>query len=1807
MKHYLRILPWLFLLLCGIRGARAATPTLPSSGITFNTVEGNHLGFYWTRGDGAKRIVIAKAGGPVQARPVNGRTYTPNPAFGQGEAVGAGEYVIGYGNLSQLTTTGLTSGVTYYFAVFEFNGDNATTEYLTTAFMTANKATEKPPVTQVSNIQISDITGSKATIKWTNGNGYGRLLVMREGSPVDAQPTEFVNYNANANFGVGAQIGTGNYVVYNWYSGSATQTVYRLKNGTTYHIAAYEFNGWNGPAFTRPAATATFNTPSEPSKPPGAMYSDSRDTRQFRMLFPAGDGTHRLVIGKKGSPVTSVPTDGTVYTADSEFGKGTRLGTDEFVVYAGTEWLKLITGLEPGTTYHFRTFEYNEANTTDYLTSAFSEGSATTLTTPTASPTILQLSDIRAFQMTANWDKGDGNSRILIGKANGPVDITPEDFKAYSASGNFGTGAQIGNGNFVLSEGNQTQVTIYQLTAGVTYHFALLEANGSVAPMYLKPGITASATTNPKPTTHPNSLSIDSRMINSLRVYCNMGNGTKLLVIGKKGSPVTAVPVDKEIYTGSWKFEDGDEIAPGEFVIHSGTWNAPTVNNLEPNTTYHFRVINYNEVNGEPFYYTADPMTDGSGSTIDYARPQASNLTFPEIQHTSVKLKFDAGGGTRRLVIYKAGGPVDANPANGAGYGAGSALGNGNIVAGYTTSDELTATGLTAGTNYHFAVYEITPTYYFYTPDPLRGQTTTTGATQTITFPDFTAKTYGDADFDLPAQASSGLPISYDFSSNYVEVVNGKFHIIRSGTVTVTARQPGDAIYAPATPVSKDLTIAKKALTIRAANKTIAFGDDIPALTATYDGFVLGETEAALSKLPTLSTDAKKGDPSGDYTINITGATATNYDITHASGILTIQPPPRTPQTINFPPLADLRYGMGHTTLNARATSNLPIVYQSSNTAIAQVVNGQIQIVKAGTVKITAYCPGDQTWEDAPPVEITVNINKADLSIIADDKSMTQGDVLPALTLRFVGFQYGEQENVLTAQPRITTTATRNSLPGEYDITITGATSPNYAITFVKGTMTVLPRPKLQQTIDFPAITGKTYGNALFAPGATATSTLTVAYHTTTPTVVEIVNGRVKIVGTGNASVTASQAGNNDYEAAPEVTRTFAVQGAPLQVKADNKTKVEGQANPTLTVTYTGFVNGETVSVLTQRATPTTAVTESTPAGEYDIFPGSAAAANYTMNYVNGKLTVTAKPRQAQTITFPQPAAKTYGDGDFAGGAQASSGLEVRYTSLTPAVATIINGQIHILKAGTATIRAEQDGNNDYRPATAVSRNIVINKATLNAKPDDKSKVYRDPNPVFTIAYTGFVNGDDAADIQTPPVVNTRATATSDVGNYEIWLSGGTDENYQFSFREGKLDITPRSQTITFDALAGKQYGDADFALAGTAASGLAVTYVNETPDIITITGTQVRILKAGRASIRATQAGNNNWQAAAPVTRAFDISKAPLTVTADNKTRVEGTDNPAFTLRYTGFVNGDDAGDIQTQPLATTTATRNSQPGNYDITVAGGTADNYRFIYVKGTLTVTPAVQTKPQTITFPALAARTYGAADFAPGASASSNLAVTYASSNPDVASIVNGNIHIVGAGTTTITARQAGNNDWLAAAPVSRTFTVEKAWLTATAHNKTKEAGTPNPQFSLAITGFVLNEAAHVLTRDVTFTSPANEYSRPGKYPIIPGGGAAANYHFRYVNGILTVTPKITDNVKAWCSSRSTLQVRIFVMEAQRANIFLYTTSGQQVSPFFRQLNAGSNTIQIDVSNIPTGMYILHINGDKTKLSQNIAIN
>ena len=84
-------------------------------------------------------------------------------------------------------------------------------------------------------------------------------------------------------------------------------------------------------------------------------------------------------------------------------------------------------------------------------------------------------------------------------------------------------------------------------------------------------------------------------------------------------------------------------------------------------------------------------------------------------------------------------------------------------------------------------------------------------------------------------------------------------------------------------------------------------------------------------------------------------------------------------------------------------------------------------------------------------------------------------------------------------------------------------------------------------------------------------------------------------------------------------------------------------------------------------------------------------------------------------------------------------------------------------------------------------------------------------------------------------------------------------------------------------------------------------------------------------------------------------VSKATLTAAAKSYTRMQGEENPAFEIGYSGFKNGETADVLVKKPVAATTATAASEPGTYPITVSGGEAQNYDFDYVDGTLTVTP------------------------------------------------------------------------------------------------------------------------------------------------------------------------------------------------------------------------------------------------------------
>jgi hypothetical protein len=299
------------------------------------------------------------------------------------------------------------------------------------------------------------------------------------------------------------------------------------------------------------------------------------------------------------------------------------------------------------------------------------------------------------------------------------------------------------------------------------------------------------------------------------------------------------------------------------------------------------------------------------------------------------------------------------------------------------------------------------------------------------------------------------------------------------------------------------------------------------------------------------------------------------------------------------------------------------------------------------------------------------------LTVTANDASRVFGAANPTFTDTITGFVNGETASVVSGSASLATAATATSPVGAYDITAAKGTlsAANYTFAFAKGTLTVLKAGG--QAIIFDPLADKTYGDAPVTVHATASSGLPVSFAVSGPCTLS--DTTVTITGVGTCSVTASQAGDGNWPAAESVTRTFAIAPALLTVTANDASRVFGAANPTFTDTITGFVNGETGSVVSGSASLSTAATATSPVGAYDITAakGTLSAANYTFAFAKGTLTVTAAAATPAPTPVPTPAptpAPTPVPSASASGSQTILGATSAPSATPPATSSQSNG-----------------------------------------------------------------------------------------------------------------------------------------------------------------------------------------------------------------------------------------------------------------------------------------------------------------------------------------------------------------------------------------------------------------------------------------------------------------------------------------------------------------------------------------------------
>jgi sugar lactone lactonase YvrE len=777
-----------------------------------------------------------------------------------------------------------------------------------------------------------------------------------------------------------------------------------------------------------------------------------------------------------------------------------------------------------------------------------------------------------------------------------------------------------------------------------------------------------------------------------------------------------------------------------------------------------------------------------------------------------------------------------------------------------------------------------------------------------------------------------------------------------------------------------------------------------------------------------------------------------------------------------------------------------------------------------------------------------------------------------------------------------------------HTITATLAADTDFTTTSGSATLTVTP---IAPTISF-TVANHTYGDAAFTLAATSNSGAPITYSlvsgpatvsgstltitgagTVTVQAAQIAAGNY-IAGSQNASFTVAQltlsaaiVGNptKTYDSTTGATLTSAnYQLAPL-VGSDAITVTQpsgvyasataGPEGVTATLSSANFsaVSGLLSNyilpavatgpgTITQAATSSTIIwntpaaitygtalsvaqlnASSTIAGSFSYSPAAGAvlgAATQTLtatftptdttDYKNGSASVTLLVNQATpTISWPTPAAITYG--------AALSGTQLNASS-TVAGTFSYSPASGVLTAGLHTLSVTftpTDGT-DYTTANSTVA-LTVNQAT---------PAITWPTPA-AITYGAGLNGTqlDASSTVAGTFSYSPASGvlTAGLRTLSATFTPTDTTDYTTATSTVALTVNQATPTISWANPAAISYGThlSGTQLNATASVAGTFSYNPAAGSVLTV-GPHL-------LSVTFTPTDGTDYTSAT-ATVSLTVAPIALTITSGSPTTIYGSTLPTIAPSYSGFIFGDSASSLTTQPTCTTTATSASNVGSYPTSCSGAVDANYIISYKPGTLTVTPAVLTvAANKLTFAygggdgdndadsAANPLTYTITGFALGQTTATDLTGTPSeTSNTPEGGPVGSYTITMAAGSLKLKSAYSSN---YTISYVSAPLTIVQAVLTVTAASQSDvygavdpdNCGHPERHLTYTVSGFAYNQKQNqVLDGLPTLTTTATAKSNVGSYPITITQGSlsfdrnyASNYTLVFVNGTLTVTP------------------------------------------------------------------------------------
>jgi sugar lactone lactonase YvrE len=794
------------------------------------------------------------------------------------------------------------------------------------------------------------------------------------------------------------------------------------------------------------------------------------------------------------------------------------------------------------------------------------------------------------------------------------------------------------------------------------------------------------------------------------------------------------------------------------------------------------------------------------------------------------------------------------------------------------------------------------------------------------------------------------------------------------------------------------------------------------------------------------------------------------------------------PSTVTFASVGAKTYGDAAFTVSATSsggsTLNSQITYTSSDTNVATVVGNLVTIRGAGPVTITASHPGTAS---AGPGNATLNLNIAKVTLTARAANLAYpaGQVLPAFGLVYAGFVNGDSPAVLDVAPTISSSPSSPTAAGTYTLTAAGGSDNSYDFSYATGTLTLLNaggKIPLISASEAPINVGSFSGSGWtldvdlgLAPGASQVLTL---------------------VNNLGSSLVAAPFAN--------------------LAEGDTFTATFGGDTFNFRISYTGG-DGNDVT-LTRLLKPGQA-----PVNYVSTLAGSGAT-----NRTDGAGTNAGFSFFTQRVAsiYPSPVLKFNSAGNLIVREAYNSSL-VRVVTPSGQVSTVSRAPIY---SGNYSIPFNLPS--PWSAALADLYPEMVSDTAGNAYFFGADYKIRRVTPAGVVSVlTNSVYPHVAADTSGNVYLgsSSRIDRTASNGTTTTLPPSATWINGIAASPSGEIHISDSfGYNVIWSINASNQasvlVGPPDGRGSGGYRDGPARNALVDIPAGIAVDPAGV---------VYFIDAGNQRIRKVAPA--APPIVTLAAATGGTNGSVLGGTVNPNGYITTARIEYGTSSSNLNLSTNVVVSPNHGTNAVSVSAEIPGLTASSiyyYRLVAqnIDGSSATSvssfrPSSTATPQSISFGALASKTYGDSAFSLLASASSGLTVSYTSSDSSVASVSGNTVTLVGAGTATITARQDGNSQYSAAAPVSQSLNVGKKTVTVTADDQSRAYGASNPTFTATFGGLVGSDSpVNSVSGVPAFTCVANTTSSPGTFPIQVSAGtlSSSKYSFSFTAGTLTVT-------------------------------------------------------------------------------------